>query len=133
MPLSGGYVRPERYALREPDSNRGPTTVTDREARFLTFGQTQKVFAVWKPISHPTLGIGHEDDVIIGVGCEERDVREPNATIVTGSCFQRELKTSDGTHGANVALYVTRRKSHVSVRLTRCASRARAVAPEAVC
>ena len=92
----------QRSSLRQPDSNRNPTTVADRGAQFVAFGHTQQVFAVWKPIAHPTwewVPRRHH----LRVAAEVRR-REPNATIVTGSSFQHELQTSYGAHDANVAL-----------------------------
>ena len=49
------------------------------------------------------MGVTDQGDIIVGVGCGDRDVREPNTTIAPDNAFQRELQTSYGAHDANVA------------------------------
>lgn len=98
--ITGSQPRPclSQGALKQLDSNRGPTTVTNGETRFATVRQSEDIFAVSKPIAHSTLGVGDQDDIILRVGCREPNVCEPNATIVAGSSLQGELQSSDCAH-----------------------------------
>ncbi len=66
--------------------------------------QADEILAASKPIAHPTLGVGHERHVLRAIAPRNRDVREPNAAIVTPNTFEYKLQTSSDAHIGNLAL-----------------------------